>query len=140
VSAGGPSPSDDELAAAALAARAAAYAPYSGYQVGCALVAAGRISIGANVENASYGLAICAERNAVSRAVIDGARSIEVVAVATQSSPPASPCGMCLQTLLEFADDPAAVRVLLVNPAGERRAFTLAELIPHGFVKGQLDT
>jgi cytidine deaminase len=130
---------DEALIAAALAARGRAYAPYSGYQVGCAIVADGRLVEGANVENASYGLAICAERNAVTRAVIDGARAVERVAVATQSSPPAAPCGMCLQTLLEFADEPERVTVMLVNPAGERRTFTLAELIPHGFVKRQLD-
>jgi cytidine deaminase len=134
-----PPPDDDALVAAALAARALAYAPYSGYQVGCALIADNRLVIGANVENASYGLALCAERNAVARAVVDGARAIERVAVATQSAPPAAPCGMCLQTLLEFADDPARVTVILVNPAGARRRFTLAELIPHGFVKRQLE-
>jgi cytidine deaminase len=132
-------PSDDELGAQALAARARAYAPYSGYQVGCALLAGGTIVVAANVENASYGLAVCAERNAVNRAVLDGARAIEVVAIATASSPPAPPCGMCLQTLLEFAPDPAAVRILLVNPAGERRELTLAQMIPHGFDRSRLD-
>lgn len=132
-------PGDDDLVQAALDARARAYAPYSSYQVGCALVADGEVFLGANVENASYGLAICAERNAVARAVLDGKRSIDVVVVATQSSPPAAPCGMCLQTLLEFSPDPARVRVILTNPAGERREFTLAALIPHGFVARQLD-
>lgn len=131
-------PSDDALVAAALAARDRAYAPYSGYHVGAALIAGDQVFAAANVENASYGLAICAERNAVSKAAFDGHRTVDVVAVATQSSPPAAPCGMCLQTLIEFAHDPATVRVLLVNPAGERRAFSLAELIPHGFVKSQL--
>jgi cytidine deaminase len=131
--------SDDDLIAAALAARARAYAPYSKYHVGCAVLAGGEVFPGANVENASYGLAICAERTAISRAVLDGKRSIDVVAVATQSSPPGAPCGMCLQTMREFTDEPTAVRVLLVNDKGERASFTLAELLPHGFAKSQLD-
>jgi cytidine deaminase len=131
-------PGDDELIAAALAARERAYAPYSGYLVGCALVAGGEVVLAGNVENASYGLAICAERNAVARAVLDGQRAVEVVVVATQSSPPAAPCGMCLQTLIEFAPDPTTVRVVMVNSAGERRDLTLAQLLPHGFVAAQL--
>ncbi len=128
----------DELAARALEARTRAYAPYSGYQVGCAVLAGGAIHEGANMENASYGLALCAERNAVAAAVFAGASQVDAVAVATSSSPPAAPCGMCLQTLTEFAGDPAALRVVLVNPAGERRELTLAELLPHGFRRDQL--
>jgi len=123
----------EELVTQALAARARAYAPYSGYSVGCALWADGAIHAGANMENASYGLAVCAERGAVSRAVFAGARLVEAVAVATSSSPPAAPCGMCLQTLNEFAGDPSAMRVILVNDSGERRELTLADLLPHGF-------
>ena len=60
--------------------------------------------------------------------------------VATDSSPPAAPCGICLQTLSEFAGDPAALRIVLVNPAGERRELSLAELLPHGFRREQLTT
>lgn len=129
---------EEELVARALAARARAYAPYSGYAVGCALVADGAVHEGANVENSSYGLSLCAERSAAARAVFAGARRIDAVVVATVSSPPAAPCGMCLQTLNEFSDDPAAMRVLLVNPAGERRELTLAELLPHGFRRESL--
>jgi cytidine deaminase len=131
---------DDELAQRALAARNSSYSPYSGYAVGAALRAGEAIVAGANVENASYGLTICAERTAVSRAVLEGVRAIDAIAIATSSSPPASPCGMCLQTLLEFSPDPRTTRVLLVNPAGERRVFTLAELVPHGFVPASLDS
>jgi cytidine deaminase len=123
----------DELVRAALDAQLRAYAPYSRFNVGAAVLADGKITVGANVENASYGLALCAERSAVTRAVFDGARAVDAVAVATDVSPPAPPCGMCLQTIAEFADDPAAVRVVLVNPAGERRVYTLADLLPHGF-------
>lgn len=125
--------SDDELIEAALAAQGRAYAPYSRFNVGAAVLADGKIVSGANVENASYGLAICAERNAIARAVFEGAKGIDVVVVATDVSPPASPCGACRQVMMEFADDPAAQRVILVNPAGERRDFTLADLLPHGF-------
>lgn len=129
---------DEELIARALAARAHAYAPYSNYQVGCALVADGRVFLGANVENASYGLAICAERSAVANAVLNGMTRLDAVVVATESSPPAPPCGMCLQTLHEFAGDPAALRIILVNPQGERSDFTLQDLFPRGFDRDQL--
>lgn len=128
----------DDLAQKALDARAHAYAPYSGYSVGCALVADGKTYAGANLENASYGLAICAERSAVAHAIFDGAKNIEAVAVATTSSPPAAPCGMCLQTLFEFADAPERVQVILVNPKGERRQVSLADCLPYGFRKQEL--
>jgi cytidine deaminase len=129
----------DELVARALEARARAYAPYSSYQVGAAVLGDdGVIYQGANVENASYGLAMCAERGAVAAAVMGGARRIEAVAVATASSPPAAPCGMCLQTLNEFAGDPGKLLILLVNPETERRELTLADCLPHGFRRDQL--
>jgi cytidine deaminase len=121
-------------------ARERAYAPYSRYQVGAALLAGGHIYPGANIENATYGLTICAERAAVAGAVMAGVHNIEAVAVVTSSSPPAAPCGMCLQTLREFSGDPRALRVLLVNTAGERRDFTLADLLPYGFDRSQLTT
>src|SRR5262245_37754188 len=98
---GGRGPDLDELVAAALVARARAYAPYSAYPVGAAVSAGGAIHGGANVENSSYGLALCAERSAVAAAVFAGNRRVDAVAVATGSSPPAAPCGMCLQTLYE---------------------------------------
>jgi cytidine deaminase len=128
----------EQLVARALEAQERAYAPYSDYPVGCAILAGGEIYPGANVENASYGLAICAERSAVARAVFAGARKVDAAAVVTSSSPPAAPCGMCLQTLTEFAGDPAALRVILLNPDGERRELSLAELLPHGFRRDQL--
>jgi cytidine deaminase len=121
------------LEARALAAQARAYAPYSKFQVGAAVQMNGEIFDGANVENASYGLCMCAERVAVFVAVLAGKRDLEAVAVSTNSSPPSSPCGACRQVLLEFAADPKAVMVTAVNPAGERRSWTLAQLIPDGF-------
>jgi len=128
----------DELVRRAQAARARAYAPYSKFRVGAALRAGGKVYDGANVENASYGLATCAERAAVVAAVLDGHAQLEAIAVCTDVSPPSSPCGSCRQVLLEFADDPAKVEVIAVNPAGERRSWTLAELIPDGFTGHEL--
>ena len=122
-----------ELVTRAIAAMARAYAPYSKFHVGAAIQIDGNIFEGANVENASYGLAICAERTAIFQAVTSGARALEAVAVCTNVSPPSSPCGACRQVLLEFAPDPTKVIVTAVNPAGEHRSWTLAELIPDGF-------
>jgi len=133
-------PTEDTLVAAALEARDRAYAPYSHYHVGCAVAADTDIYRGANIENASYGLTLCAERAAASAAVIAGHRRIDAVAVATQSSPPAPPCGMCLQTIAEFAADPATLPVVVVNDRGERRRFTLGELLPHGFTGAALSS
>lgn len=121
------------LEAAAARAFQRAYAPYSRFAVGAAVQMNGQVFEGANVENASYGLSVCGERVAVFTAAAAGARSLDAVAVCTDASPPASPCGACRQVLLEFAADPAAVTVTSFNPRGERRSWTLAELIPDGF-------
>lgn len=131
----GPSdpPADPVLEARARDAQRRSYAPYSRFRVGAAVRIGGEIFDGANVENASYGLAICAERTAVFAAVLSGAHRLEAVAVCTDASPPSSPCGACRQVMLEFAPDPAAVTVIAINPRGERRSWTLAELIPDGF-------
>ncbi len=121
----------EALAAAALAARAGAYAPYSRFAVGAAVRARdGRVFTGANVENAAYPLSTCAERAAVVAAAGAGARDLEAVAIATGHSPPSSPCGACRQILAEFARD---MVVLLVNDRGERVRCTLAELLPRAF-------
>ncbi len=126
--------SDDQLIALAKDARERAYAPYSNYNVGCAIVTAdGAVFTGANVENASYGLCICAERNAIAAAVCQGHRDLQTVAIVTQSSPPAAPCGLCRQTINEFCHVPSELRIILVNLKDERRDFSLAELLPHGF-------
>jgi len=123
----------DALVTRAIAAQRRAYAPYSRFRVGAAVQMSGARFDGANVENASYGLSICAERTAVFAAVLAGSRTLEAVAVCSDASPPSSPCGACRQVLLEFAPDPAAITVTAINPAGERRSWTLAELIPDGF-------
>ncbi len=98
--------------------------------------AAGRIYSGCNVENSSFGLTLCAERTAVAQAVSAGARHIEAVAVASGTVPPAPPCGMCLQTLAEFAE--RDLPVILVGAKGSRIETTLGELLPRGFYKSYL--
>ncbi len=130
------SQASDELVEAARAAQSRAYAPYSNYQVGAAVRGDnGKIYIGANVENASYGLSLCAERSAVAAAILDGVRKIVAAAVMTSTSPPVAPCGMCRQTLAEFADD---MPIVLVNKAGERVDTTLRELLPRAFGRADL--
>ena len=121
------------LARAAAGARRRAYAPYSRFQVGAAVLAGGQIHPGCNVENASYGLTVCAERAAVAGAVAAGARRLEAVAVASGTVPPTPPCGMCLQTLAEFAGP--ELPVLLVGARGAREETTLGELLPKAFTK-----
>lgn len=125
----------DPVVAAALAAQAQAYAPYSKFRVGAALEAEdGRVFTGCNVENASYGLTICAERMAVGAAVVAGARRFRRVVVATDADPPASPCGACRQVLSEFGPD---LTVESVSPAGARR-WTMGELLPARFAPESL--
>lgn len=122
-----------DLEAAARAAQASAYAPYSKFKVGAAVKMDGEIYEGCNVENASYPLSVCAERNAIATAVAAGALHLEEVAVVTDASPPSSPCGACRQVLREFAKDPAQVRVIALNSKGERREWTLEQLLPDSF-------
>jgi cytidine deaminase len=120
-----------DLETLALAAREQAYAPYSRFRVGAALQATdGRVFVGCNVENASYPLAVCAERNALAAAVVAGARAFRAIAIATDTSPPSPACGACRQALREFGPDLA---VTLVNPRGERVETTLAALLPMSF-------
>lgn len=123
-----------KLIAAALAARQQAYAPYSKFLVGAGVLAEdGTIVGGANVENASYGLTICAERVAVTAAVAAGHRKILAVAVATSGG--ASPCGACRQVLAEFGGSMDVVLVDSDRPDSVR-SLSLAELLPEQF---QLD-
>src|SRR6476469_9640634 len=123
-----------ELEARARAAQQRAYAPYSKFKVGAAVrMKGGKIFDGVNVENASYPLSVCAERNAIAAAVNGGALELEAVAVCTDASPPSSPCGGCRQVLREFCKDPTQVTVTSVNNKGERRSWTVAELLPDSF-------
>jgi cytidine deaminase len=121
----------DRLAAEALAARRNAYAPYSRFKVGAALLTdGGAVVRGCNVENASYGLCLCAERNALTTAVSDGHTAFAAMAIATAGSPPSPSCGMCLQFMAEFCVD---LELLLVNTSGERRRAKLSALISSPF-------
>ncbi len=121
---------------AARAARRRAYAPYSRFRVGAAVRAGGQVFQGANVENASYGLTLCAERAAVAAAAVAGERRVEAIAVASGTSPPTPPCGMCLQALAEFAGP--GVPVALGGRRGEVVRTTLGELLPRAFSKRYL--
>ncbi len=122
--------SPEELVGQALAARGHAYSPYSHYSVGAAIEAQnGRVYRGCNVENASYGLTLCAERAAILAAVCGGDRSWRAVAVVTEDGSP--PCGACRQVLAEFAGPDLAIYV--ATPDGSYRCSTLGELFPQPF-------
>jgi cytidine deaminase len=121
----------ERLGHAAREAAANAHCPYSRFAVGAAVLTAdGAIAAGCNVENASFGLTICAERNAIFRAVADGARAIVAVAIYTPTPTPATPCGACRQVLAEFGRD-AIVRSVCDGSA--HMQYTLAELLPAAF-------
>ena len=126
---------DRELISAAIGARANAYCPYSNFAVGAAVrTADGRIFTGANVENASYGLTICAERNAISAAVNAGMRPGELAAIALAAAgeKPATPCGACRQVIAEFADSDTVV-ISVVPETELMRVWRIAELLPEVF-------
>lgn len=117
---------DDELIAAAWDARENAYAPYSNFHVGAALLAGdGKIFPGCNVENISYGLTNCAERVAMGAAIAAGVRSFEKVVVVADTAQPISPCGACRQVLAEFG-----VKTVILASRTERVEFSLDELLP----------
>ncbi len=121
----------DALISAAHAVAERAYCPYSRLRVGAALLdEAGRIHVGCNVENASYGLTVCAERNALARAVGEGARTFRAVVIVSSRPEPLPPCGACRQVLHEFAPH---LWVVSIGPAGARDARRLDELLPGAF-------
>jgi cytidine deaminase len=121
----------ESLIAAATAARERAFAPFSKFQVGAAIETAdGIIVSGCNVESASYGLTMCAERVAVFKGVSEGMTCFHRVVIVTDTEHPTPPCGACRQLLWEFAPD---ADVLLVNLQGKVLRFTVRELIPHAF-------
>lgn len=128
-----PAVTPEELLRRAAEARERAYVPFSGFAVGAAVLAAdGRVFAGCNVENRSFGLSLCAERTAVAAAIAAGAEEITAIAVVTDATPPAAPCGICRETLAEFCG--ANLPVYLANLDDERRRSTLGELLPDPFV------
>jgi len=121
----------DALIEAALQARRHAHAPYSKFQVGAAVEdAEGRIHTGCNVENATYGLTLCAERLAVFKALSEGARRFRRIVIAADTESLTPPCGACRQILWEFCGN---VPLVLVNLQGKQESFSLGELFPRPF-------
>ncbi len=124
------------LLAAARAVRLRAHAPYSGFQVGAALLTAdGAIVAGCNVESASYGLTLCAERAAVARAIAEGRRGFVAIAVVADGPTPVPPCGACRQVLFEHAPD---LVVISATPSGAPHSTTIRALLPEAFDAGFL--
>lgn len=123
-------PQGDEMVEAARKARELAYAPYSNFKVGAALRAGGHLYSGANIENASYSLTVCAERVAVLKAVSEGVRDFEELVVMAEGEEPRPPCGACLQVLSEWALD---LPVRMVTVDGKEKQNTVKELLPRAF-------
>jgi len=126
---------DERLVRAAAQARRNAYAPYSRFRVGAAVLTQdGSVFTGANVENASYGLSHCAERVAIHKAVSEGHRTITTVAVVVVGDEPAMPCGACRQVMAEFG----VHRVIVATPSAVRRVRTLKQLLAEPFLPERL--
>lgn len=124
-------PGSDALVAAARAARVHAHAPYSHFTVGAAIEAAdGRVFTGVNVENATYGLTVCAERVAILKAMSEGVRAFQRIAIVADTEAPTPPCGACRQILWEFAGD---LEVILANDTRETARHQLSALFPLPF-------
>jgi cytidine deaminase len=123
----------DALVEAARAARTRAYAPYSGFAVGAAALGGDRIFTGGNVENASFPVSVCAERNAVAAMLDGGQHRLDAVAIVTDAAAPAPPCGACRQVLWEFGPNALVVSETL---GGERLVWALEDLNPAPFEQG----
>jgi cytidine deaminase len=130
------SPQDARVCDAARQALSSSYSPYSRFPVGAALLAAdGRIFSGANVENSSYGLTMCAERVALYKAVTEGSRDLVALALTAGSGRPVTPCGACRQVLAEFCAD---LPILVLEGSGHVARFSLAALLPSAFSRADL--
>jgi len=126
----------DKLYKKALEVRENAYVPYSKFKVGASLLTEDdQIYVGANVENASYGLSICAERNAIFKANADGKRKYKALMVVAETEGPVSPCGACRQVMTEFGD----YKVYLANLKGDIKETSTYELLPYSFDKEDMD-
>ena len=123
--------SHDKLIAAAVQARENAHAPFSNFRVGAALRAkTGEVFTGCNVENATYGLTVCAERVAVFKAISEGAREFDAIAVVADTDALTPPCGACRQIIWEFCGD---IEIILSNLKGKVETVRMAELFPRPF-------
>jgi cytidine deaminase len=128
---------EKELIEKAKRARLKAYAPYSNFKVGAALLTkSGKVYTGANVENATFGLTVCAERVAVLKAVSKGDKGFAKIAVVADKDPPVTPCGPCRQVLSEFVQD---LKIVCANLEGKVERYTLKELLPEAFDKRSTD-
>lgn len=125
---------EKELIEKAKRARLKAYAPYSGFKVGAALLTkSGKVHTGANVENSTFGLTVCAERVAVFKAVSRGEKDLLRIVAVADKDPPITPCGACRQVLSEFAKD---LKIVCANLDGKVERYSLKELLPEAFEKG----
>ena len=121
----------EKLIASAKQVRENAYAKFSGFEVGAALLtSSGKIITGCNVENSSFGLTMCAERSAIFKSISEGEREFTAIAIVSSANPPARPCGACRQVLYEFNPN---LEIVCANLSGVVDKFTLSELLPEGF-------
>ncbi|HHW22103.1 MAG TPA: cytidine deaminase [Clostridiaceae bacterium] len=128
----------ERLVSLAVEAKENAYVPYSGFHVGAALYADnGKVYTGCNVENASFGATICAERTAVVKAISDGAKKILAMAISSDSNSPTMPCGICRQVISEFCSPD--MPLYLSNSRGEYKAYSFEDLLPHSFKQSDME-
>jgi cytidine deaminase len=124
----------DKLFDEAVQTRGNAYAPYSKFKVGAALIdSAGGVHVGCNFENSSYGATICAERNAIGAMIAAGEKKFAEIVIVTDSKQGCPPCGLCLQVLAEFAQDPRSTKVHIADTKKIIKTFSLGELLPEAF-------
>jgi cytidine deaminase (EC 3.5.4.5) len=127
----------NEVIKQAIEAMENAYAPYSKFKVGAALLTkSGKIYTGCNIENSSYGASVCAERVAIFKAVSEGEHDFELLVVATKTEEPSPPCGICRQVISEFSND---LPIILVNDKGSIIETNINKLLPFPFLKEKLD-
>jgi cytidine deaminase len=123
-----------QLVEQAIAAASHSHSPYSQFRVGAALLASdGRVFVGTNIENASYGLTLCAERSAFGTAITAGARTFAAIAIVASGDEPSLPCGACRQVMAEFCDGELTVLLASINSPDKIQTYNLDALLPHAF-------